>query len=169
MAAVTPLIADARQARPLRSVARAARAFPFFFLLFFIVLPAMAGGDSERLVAETATGAHVFRIELARTPRERAKGLMFRRELAADAGMLFDFQREETIAMWMKNTYVSLDMIFLSRQGKVVSIAADATPLSEAVISSGQPAYAVLEVPAGTAHRIGAAVGDLFRHPIFKP
>jgi uncharacterized membrane protein (UPF0127 family) len=81
---------------------------------------------------------------------------------------LFDFKVERPVAMWMKNTYVPLDMIFLSRIGKVVGLAENAEPLSERVIASGAPAYSVLEVNAGTASRIGLALGDRVHHPIFQ-
>ncbi len=81
--------------------------------------------------------------------------------------MLFLFSSEEPVAMWMKNTYVALDMVFVSRQGRVVSIARDAVPLSETIIPSGGPAYAVIELAAGAADAIGLAVGDRVRHPEF--
>ena len=69
--------------------------------------------------------------------------------------------------MWMKNTYIPLDMIFVSDKGKVISVAHDAKPMSETIISSGAPAYAVIEVNAGTAKKLSVRVGDLVRHPIF--
>lgn len=138
-------------------------------ILLLCSTPAFSGARLERVEIVTATGTHAFQVEMARTPMQRAKGLMFRRDLPADRGMLFDFHRDDAIMMWMKNTYVPLDMIFVSREGKVVSIAQDATPMSETVISSERPAYAVLEVAAGTARRIGLAAGDALRHPMFKP
>jgi len=93
---------------------------------------------------------------------------MYRRSMPRDSGMLFDFQAENIVMMWMKNTYIPLDMIFVSRNGRVVSVAADTTPQSERVISSGRPAYAVIELNAGAARKIGLAVGDEARHEIFR-
>jgi len=122
----------------------------------------------ERLEIVTATGTHAFGVEVARTERERARGLMFRRSLPQDHGMLFLFESERPISMWMKNTYVSLDMVFVSRDGRVKSIARGAIPLSEAIIPSGGPVYAVIELAAGSADAIGLSVGDQVRHPGFE-
>jgi len=121
----------------------------------------------ERLEIVTATGTHVFGVEVARTARERERGLMFRRSLPQDHGMLFLFDVERSVAMWMKNTYVPLDMIFVSRKGRVVSIARNSVPLSEMIISSVVSAYGVIELAAGAADAIGLAVGDSVRHPEF--
>lgn len=92
---------------------------------------------------------------------------MFRRGMPADHGMLFDFATEQPVAFWMKNTPLPLDMIFIDAQGTVAGIAADTVPFSEAPIPSPVPVRAVLEVNAGTAARLGIAVGDRVRHPIF--
>ena len=83
--------------------------------------------------------------------------------------MLFEFDREAPVAFWMKNTYIPLDMIFISRAGVVTRIVANAEPLSERVIPSGPPCMAVLELNGGTAAAIGLKVGDKVRHPFFKP
>lgn len=96
------------------------------------------------------------------------RGLMRRRSMPQDYGMLFDFKVEEPVSMWMKNTYIPLDMIFVSRSGRVVSIARDAEPLSERIISSGGPVYAVVELNAGAAMRIGLKLGDAVHHGIFS-
>jgi hypothetical protein len=122
----------------------------------------------ERIEIVTSSGPHVFEAEVARTMEERGKGLMFRRELAENRAMLFDFGVEQKVMMWMKNTYVPLDMIFVGKNGRVTSIARDAKPMSEDLIPSGQPAYAVIEVAAGVAKKIGLAVGDRVKHPIFR-
>jgi hypothetical protein len=122
----------------------------------------------EPLEIVTTTGAHRLRVEVARTPDQRERGLMFRPSLPADGGMLFDFHEERPVAMWMKNTPLSLDMVFVSRAGKVVSVALGAEPYSERVISSGRPALAVIELAAGAAQRLSIAVGDTVRHPIFE-
>jgi len=121
----------------------------------------------ERLEIVTATGTHLFGVEVARTAHERERGLMFRRSLPQDHGMLFLFDVERSVAMWMKDTYVPLDMIFVSRKGRVVSIARNAVPLSEMIISSIVSAYGVIELAAGAADAIGLAVGDSVRHPEF--
>jgi uncharacterized membrane protein (UPF0127 family) len=128
----------------------------------------MAEPRLEALEIVTSTGTRSLQVELARTTKERARGLMNRRILPDGRGMLFDFKVEDTVFMWMKNTYIPLDMIFVSRNGYVVSIARDTTPMSEAVISSGKPAYAVIEVNAGVSDKLGIGVGDAVLHPIFQ-
>ena len=116
---------------------------------------------TDNLTIETADGrAFPFAIELALTPQQRAQGLMFRKEMARDEGMLFLFDREAPRAFWMKNTYLPLDIIFLDAAGRIVSIARDTTPLSETPIPSEQPAAAVLELNAGTAAELGLQQGD---------
>jgi uncharacterized membrane protein (UPF0127 family) len=123
----------------------------------------------DKLEIVTSTGVHVFSVEMAQTDAERERGLMYRRFMPPDRGMLFDFKREQPVMFWMKNTYISLDMIFISSAGVVTSIAADAEPLSERLIPSGGPCYGVLEVNAGVAASIGVKPGDKVRHPIFAP
>lgn len=116
---------------------------------------------SDDLTIETGDGRVIpFVVELALTPRQRAQGLMFRKEMAADAGMLFLFEREAPRSFWMKNTYLPLDILFLDASGRIVSIARDTTPLSEAPIPSELPAAAVLELNAGTAALLGLSPGD---------
>jgi uncharacterized protein len=131
---------------------------------------ARARGEAvlQRLEIITSSGPHEFRVEVAETPGERSKGLMYRKHMPADQGMLFDFHEEIPIMMWMKNTYIPLDMVFVSRTGTVTAIAADTVPLSEATISSEGPAYAVIELNAGAASKIGLKLGDEVRHPAFK-
>jgi uncharacterized membrane protein (UPF0127 family) len=123
---------------------------------------------TEPLEIVTRTGVHVFEVELAVTPDERSKGLMFRRELPQGRGMLFDFGAEGPVAMWMRNTYVSLDMIFIRGDGRIARIAENTTPLSEETIPSGAAVKAVLEVVAGTAKRLGITAGDRVAHRIFR-
>lgn len=125
-----------------------------------------AGLDNLDIV--TASGAHHFSVEVMRTAPERERGLMFRKFLPAGRGMLFDFKTEQPVLMWMKNTYVPLDMIFIDHNGKVVSVAQNAEPLSETVIPSQAPAYAVLEVNAGAAAAIGVKPGDVVRNGLFQ-
>ncbi|PPQ37349.1 hypothetical protein SAMN06265338_107121 [Rhodoblastus acidophilus] len=122
---------------------------------------------TEKLTLETKDGPRTLDVEVARDPAARERGLMYRRHLPENRGMLFDFDHEQTVLMWMKNTYIPLDMIFIGRNGKVTHIEADTEPLSEAIISSQGPAFAVLEVNAGVAKKLGLKAGDLVRHPLF--
>jgi uncharacterized membrane protein (UPF0127 family) len=101
-----------------------------------------------------------FTVELAITDRQQQQGLMYRRTLAPDAGMLFDYVTPTRITMWMKNTFIPLDMIFIGADGKVVDIAERAVPQSETIIPSKVPARAVLELNGGTVQRLGIKVGD---------
>lgn len=121
----------------------------------------------DPLTITTRQGKVAFTVEMATTPAEREKGLMYRTELAPDAGMLFDFGVDQPVAMWMKNTYIPLDMLFIRSDGRVASIATNTVPLSLATIESGVPVKAVLELPAGTVKARGIAVGDLVAHRIF--
>jgi uncharacterized protein len=157
------------------------RRFIFSWLGLYAVLavaclnPQTARGETpsaqsglEKLEIVTSSGTHEFWVEVMRSEPQRERGLMFRRFLPKDRGMLFDFAIERPVMMWMKNTYLPLDMIFIARSGKVVGIAENTAPLSEKIIPSGAPACGVLEVNAGTAGRIGLRIGDTVRHPIFN-
>ncbi|MCC0003195.1 MAG: DUF192 domain-containing protein [Methylobacteriaceae bacterium] len=128
-----------------------------------------ADANLERLEFVTRTGAHAFEVEVMRTPEEQARGLMFRRYMPADRGMLFAFGVVAPVSFWMRNTYIPLDMIFLDRKGRVVSIAADTEPLSERLIPSGGPVWAVVELNAGEASKIDLKIGDVARNPVFAP
>lgn len=134
----------------------------------FLLAASAFAANLERVEIVTQSGVHVFDVELAATPDERSKGLMFRRELPPGQGMLFDFSGEGHVSMWMKNTYISLDMIFIRADGRIARIAENTEPLSETTIPSGVPVKAVLEVPAGTARRLGIALGDRVAHRIFR-
>jgi uncharacterized membrane protein (UPF0127 family) len=134
---------------------------------------AAAGGNvvfpTDRIVVVTADGArHDFEVELATTPQQRQQGLMFRESLAEDAGMLFLFDREAPHSFWMKDTIVSLDILFLDKTGRVVAIAARAEPLSTEQIPSGVPAAGVLEVVAGTSERLGIDLDARVEHRAFE-
>lgn len=123
-----------------------------------------------RSQAEVVTSAgkhHTFSVELATTHEQLTQGLMFRRTLAADAGMLFDFGEDRPVTMWMHNTLIPLDMLFVASDGRVVGIKERAVPGSSEIISSPQPVRGVLEVNGGTAHRLGLAPGDRVVHPMF--
>lgn len=124
-------------------------------------------GSFQPLEIVTKNGVQVFSVEMATTAEEKETGLMYRKELADGKGMLFDFNPEQEISMWMKNTYVSLDMIFIRADGRILRIAENTEPLSTKIISSRGPARAVLEVVAGTAQKYGIRPGDRVGHPLF--
>ena len=128
--------------------------------------PARASGQGT-LEIVSASGVHAFSVELATNEAERERGLMYRKELPMGQGMLFDFQRDQPVAFWMHNTYISLDMIFIRGDGRIARIAENAKPMSDDLIPSGTPVRAVLEVIAGTARQLGIAPGDRVVSPIF--
>jgi uncharacterized protein len=121
----------------------------------------------QSLEIVTKSGVQVFSVEMATTEEEKTTGLMYRKELADGKGMLFDFSPEQQVSMWMKNTYVSLDMIFIRSDGRILRIAENTEPLSTKIIPSGGLAKAVLEVVAGTAQKYGIEPGDRVAHPLF--
>jgi uncharacterized membrane protein (UPF0127 family) len=122
--------------------------------------------DSERLFIDTSKGPVGFTVELALTPENRATGLMDRQRMAADHGMLFRFDQTRDVLMWMKNTPLSLDMLFIAENGRIARIAENTVPFSETIIPSGSPVRYVLELNAGTAAKTGVAVGDRVRHRV---
>lgn len=124
--------------------------------------------EFKTLEIATKSGVRVFSVEVAATEEEKRTGLMYRKELADGVGMLFDFSPEQEISMWMKNTYVSLDMIFIRSDGRILRIAESTEPLSTRIIPSRGPARAVLEVVAGTARKYGIAPGDRVAFPLFN-
>lgn len=125
------------------------------------------GVQMEPLSLVTSTGTHKLQVEVARTPKAQALGLMYRTELAADVGMLFVHKRPQEVAMWMKNTYISLDMVFITLDGTVHRIEPRTEPHSETLIRSQGLVNAVLELPGGAAHRYGLKPGDKVRHAFF--
>lgn len=128
------------------------------------------GFEVDRLAVETAQGErHEFSVELARTTEQMAQGLMFRTRLAADAGMLFDLDPPRRVSMWMKNTLIPLDMLFIEANGRIAAIAAETTPRSLEPIDPGMAVRAVLELSAGSAARLGIAPGDFVRYGWFGP
>lgn len=120
---------------------------------------AASGKHEPRVVFLTASGEVPVEVEIADTPAEQRRGLMFRRELAEGTGMLFVFEVESEHSFWMKNTYVPLDMIFVSAARRVVGVIADAEPLSEDSRTIGKPSQYVVEVPAGFARQHGITPG----------
>jgi uncharacterized membrane protein (UPF0127 family) len=147
------------------------RALLAIVLLGLALGPAAAedatSGPTEALSILSREGRHVFAVEVMRNDADRARGLMYRRTMAPDHGMLFDFQTSAPVAMWMKNTYLSLDMLFIRADGTVAKIAADTEPLSTKVIPSNEPVLSVLELNAGTAARLKLRAGDRVEHPLF--
>ena len=127
-----------------------------------------ASSDLNTLEIVSKSGVHVFSVEIADTDEQRARGLMFRKELPEGTGMLFDFKVEQEVGFWMQNTYVPLDMIFIRRDGRILRIAENTEPLSTRSIPSGGRVLAVLEVIAGTARKLGIAPGDVVANPIFR-
>jgi uncharacterized membrane protein (UPF0127 family) len=136
--------------------------------LFALVLLAEASGfaaSTGTLVLKTETGDHNFNIEVATTNEERALGLMFRRSLPENSGMLFLYDPPQPAAMWMKNTLIPLDMVFISADGTVHRVEANTEPLSTALIPSEGPVVGVLELNAGEADKIGLKRGDKVIYP----
>ena len=129
--------------------------------------PALPAGK-QTLEITTQSGVHVFSVELADNDAERSKGLMFRKELPEGQGMLFDFHREQDVSFWMQNTYISLDMIFIRADGRILRIAENTEPLSTRLVPSGGPVRAVLEIIGGSARKLGIAPGDRVASPIFS-
>ena len=122
----------------------------------------------ERLVIRVSGREIKFNVEVARTPRQQKVGLMFRRSLPVDQGMLFIYPYQSIVKMWMKNTYIPLDMVFINSKGIVKKIVERTVPFSSGVISSGEGVRAVLELNGGTSNRIGLKRGDQVIHPFFK-
>jgi uncharacterized protein len=126
-----------------------------------------APNQTAKLTILTAGGPRKFTVELATTPRQMEQGLMFRTSLAADAGMLFDFKTPTLATMWMENTLIPLDMLFVDEHGRIVNIHERAIPRSRDVIVAAKPVRAVIELNGGTASRLGIKPGDEVIFPIF--
>jgi uncharacterized membrane protein (UPF0127 family) len=142
------------------------------FGLFAVILGFAPGVTARSLTVEpmevvTARGSFHFKVEVADTDATRERGLMFRRSLAADRGMLFDFKMAQSVAFWMKNTLIPLDMLFVAPDGHIISIAREAAPLSETPIPSGGDILGVVELRGGRAAEIGAEPGDVVRERRF--
>ena len=125
------------------------------------------GEALEPLTITTSTGEHRFMVEIADDDAERERGLMHREPLADDRGMLFQFPDVAERGFWMHNTPSPLDIIYIDPYGRIVSIAKNAPPNSDAIIPSNGPAMGVLELRAGRADEIAAKPGDKVRHPFF--
>jgi uncharacterized protein len=144
--------------------------FAAFLIVFALLFAGPASAqlqsyEKSKASIVTSAGPRDFTIELALTPAQQAQGLMFRREMAPDAGMLFVFPDSREQTFWMKNTYLPLDMIFIKPDGTILSIAERAVPLTETPVPSHGNARAVLEVNGGTAARLGIKPGDKLVSP----
>ena len=149
------------------------RLWTVFALVLTLLVPAGGGrplqaAETDVLEIVTKSGVRSFTVELAITSEELSRGLMFRKELPEGRGMLFDFKEDRPIMMWMKNTPLPLDMIFIGSDGTITRIAENTTPFSERTIPSGRPARAVLEVIGGSARKLGIAPGDRVIHRFFR-
>jgi len=137
------------------------------FLILIAIFVIWVNGSSppapmplEKLVIQTSSGQKEFTVEIAQTPEQQELGLMYRTSLAPDKGMLFIEDQDMVVTMWMKNTLISLDMLFIDSEGKIVYIADHATPESTAIITARRPVRAVIELAAGTADADHIKVGD---------
>ena len=131
-------------------------------------VPASVSFEESSLTVDAANGRFEFLVEMAVNPAQRGQGLMFRESLEEDRGMLFDFGEPQRATMWMRNTYVPLDMLFIDANGQITQIAADTQPLSDAVIASREPVRAVLELRGGVSAKLGIKPGDRVIHPLFS-
>lgn len=122
---------------------------------------------TSELTIISATGPHRFTVEVAETPTQMEQGLMFRRSLPENAGMLFDFKQPTMATMWMRNTLIPLDMLFVDVQGRIVNIHERAVPESDNVIAAAAPVRYVIELNGGTAARLGIAPGDQVESALF--
>ncbi|MET0874028.1 MAG: DUF192 domain-containing protein [Pseudolabrys sp.] len=135
--------------------------------LFLAFGPSWAAGEQTLEIA-SKTGVHIFLVEIVDNDADRAKGLMYRRELPEGRGMLFDFHRDQEVSFWMQNTYIPLDMIFIRGDGQILRIEENTVPLSTRMIPSRGAVRAVLEVIGGTSRKLGIAPGDRVASPIFR-
>ena len=154
----------------------AKKTFPILSAMFIAYFPLQTysqtiqtdtGRSESELFILSTNGKHKFKVEIAKTPREQKIGLMYRTKLDQNAGMLFDYGVLTKIQMWMKNTFIPLDMIFINNQGIIESFHERAVPKSLKIISSKGRVRAVLEVNAGTISRLKIKVGDRVYHKIF--
>ena len=144
-----------------------------FLLAFLVLIRPVAAEDAalskiEPLTIATGSDADLFTVEIADSDVLRERGLMFRQRLPGDHGMLFDFGAPKPAAMWMKNTYIPLDMLFIRADGSIAYIAENTVPKSLDVIGVREPVLAVLELAGGTTAKLGIRAGDKVYHRIFN-
>jgi uncharacterized membrane protein (UPF0127 family) len=147
-----------------------------FAVLLLLLAPVFAAAplraelvsfSKSELTIETSSGKHRFTIEEAKTEAQMEQGLMYRRSMAPDAGMLFEYQRPQIVTFWMKNTLIPLDMVFIAADGTIADIHERAVPLLLDPINSAVPVLGVLELNGGTVARLGIKRGDRVHHPMF--
>ena len=151
---------------------------PCFLLVTALIFFSVTKGDAQsfglnnfersKLSIISKSKSHEFIVEIARTDRQQRQGLMFRRRLASNEGMLFVYSSAKILKMWMKNTYLPLDMLFIDARGRIVNIVERTIPGSLETISSVEQAMAVLEVNGGTSSRLKIQKGDRVRHRAFR-
>ncbi|MBI1358835.1 MAG: DUF192 domain-containing protein [Alphaproteobacteria bacterium] len=125
-------------------------------------------GPTSPLTIVSGDKTHTFQVEVADTPEKSELGLMYRKEMAKDHGMIFDFGEPKETTMWMKNTFIPLDMVFFDSEGKVMTVVEGARPHSLRLIDPGMPVKGVIELNAGVAKEDGIKPGDMIHHKIFK-
>ena len=126
--------------------------------------------DRDVLSIETGSGEiFEFKVELAETDEQKSRGLMYRREMGEREGMLFLYRRDQVVTMWMANTFLPLDMLFIEQNGRIARIQAHTVPQSREVVSSRKRVRAVLELNAGTAQKLGISVGDRVLYERLNP
>jgi uncharacterized membrane protein (UPF0127 family) len=141
------------------------RRFAVIAVVVTVLMPLAACSADDKLVVHTSTGDYNFTVEVVDTDAKRAEGLMFRQELADDAGMLFDFKESRPVSFWMRNTFIPLDMVFIRADGTVANVHVNARPQDPTGIPSDGPVMFVLEIPGGRSVEIGLDAGDTIDHP----
>ncbi len=146
----------------------ALRAFALSLLILCCISQAVRAASLDPVEIATKAGVVLIEVEVARTQDQRATGLMNRKVLPERQGMLFDFGSDQPVYMWMKNTYIPLDMLFIRADGTIARIEENTTPFSERTISSGEPVRAVIEIGGGEARKLGIARGDKVANTLFR-
>lgn len=122
--------------------------------------------DAQALKIQTASGEKSFGLEIADTDQKRSAGLMYRKDFPADRAMIFVFGEERPVMMWMANTPLPLDMLFVRNDGSIARVAENTVPFSKDIVASGEPVAFVIEVNAGIAAKLGIKAGDTVKHRI---
>ena len=148
---------------------------PFISFCLFLMIGLIGIGEAQAsesfrlssLDIRSGDRVHSFTIEIAETTSQRSQGLQYRKVMASDHGMLFDFKKSVPVTMWMKNTSISLDILFISKQGIIVNIARNTKPYSLGYINAAGRVKGALELLAGTTNRLNIKAGDTIIHPLF--
>ena len=131
-----------------------------FILLYFVLITVLNAQETTNIIIKNNIKDVYFNVEIARKKIDRDKGLMFRKKLSLDKGMLFIFPNESIVSMWMKNTLISLDIIFISKNYKIVDIIKDAKAMSKDILTSSVKAKYALEINAGLVKKLNIAIGN---------